>query len=124
MNTQGRPLSPHLGIYRWPVSMVLSILHRISGLALSAGLLVFVGWLAAIAFDPERYDSLQQFLQGAVGQLLLFGWCLAFFFHLASGVRHLIWDTGRLFEKKQIHASAWFVIVATLLMTFGYWFLV
>jgi succinate dehydrogenase / fumarate reductase cytochrome b subunit len=121
MNTDGRPLSPHLTIYRWPITMILSILHRVTGVAMSLGLIVFVLWLAAIAFDAPGYESLQNVLDTFVGRLLLLGWCFAFFFHLANGVRHLIWDTGRLFEKQQAEASAWVVLIAAVLMTAGYW---
>jgi succinate dehydrogenase / fumarate reductase cytochrome b subunit len=121
MNTDGRPLSPHLTIYRWPITMILSILHRVTGVAMSLGLIVFVLWLAAIAFDAPGYESLQNVLDSFVGRLLLLGWCFAFFFHLANGVRHLIWDTGRLFEKQQAEVSAWVVLIAAVLMTAGYW---
>jgi succinate dehydrogenase / fumarate reductase cytochrome b subunit len=121
MNTDGRPLSPHLTIYRWPITMILSILHRVTGVAMSIGLIVFVLWLAAIAFDADAYRSLQDVLESIVGRLLLLGWCFAFFFHLANGVRHLIWDTGRLFEKEQAEVSAWVVLIVALLMTAGYW---
>jgi succinate dehydrogenase / fumarate reductase cytochrome b subunit len=122
--TEGRPLSPHLTIYRWPITMTLSILHRMTGVALSVGLVAFVVWLEAIAYAAVPYDTLMQFLNGLIGQILLLGWCFSFFFHLCNGVRHLIWDTGRLFEKSQADASAWFVIVASVLLTAGYWFVV
>ena len=121
MNTEGRPLSPHLTIYRWPISMILSILHRITGVAMSVGLIVFVLWLAAIAFDQSSYESLQSVLATFIGRLLLLGWCFAFFFHLSNGVRHLVWDTGRLFEKQQADTSAWIVLVVAVLMTTAYW---
>lgn len=124
MSTEGRPLSPHLTIYRWPVTMILSILHRLTGIALSVGLIGFVVWLEAIAFESVPYDALMRFLEGAVGRVLLLGWTLAFFFHLANGVRHLIWDSGSLFEKHQAEASSWFVLGATVVLTAGYWILV
>jgi len=121
MNTEGRPLSPHLTIYRWPISMILSILHRITGVAMSVGLVVLVLWLAAIAFDQASYESLRNMLASVPGRVLLLGWCFAFFLHLANGVRHLIWDTGRLFEKRQADVSAWIVLIAAVLMTAAYW---
>ena len=123
MSTEGRPLSPHLTIYRWPITMTLSILHRMTGVALSVGLIVFVIWLEAIAYDVALYDSVRSAMASLPGQILLLGWCFSFFFHLSNGVRHLIWDTGRLFEKSQAEASAWFVIAATLVMTAGFWLL-
>lgn len=124
MNTEGRPLSPHLTVYRWPITMTLSILHRMTGVALSFGLVAFVIWLEAIAFDAVPYDSVKAFMDSLPGQVMLFGWCMSFFFHLSNGVRHLIWDTGRLFEKSQANASSWFVIIATVVFTAAYWFMV
>lgn len=121
MNTDGRPLSPHLGIYRWPISMTLSILHRITGVALSAGLLLFVLWLQAIAFDANSYSAMGEFFASMFGRLLLIGWSFAFFYHFANGIRHLIWDTGRMFEKSQANFSAWVVLVAAVLLTALYW---
>ena len=121
MNTDGRPLSPHLTIYRWPITMILSILHRITGVAMSLGLVVYVIWLQAVAFDAPPYDSLRAFMASVPGRLLLAGWCFAFFFHLANGIRHLVWDTGRLFEKRQADLSAWVVLIAAVVMTAGYW---
>ena len=123
MSTEGRPLSPHLTIYRWPITMALSILHRMTGVALSVGLIIFVIWLEAIAYDATLYDSLRSAMTSLPGQALLLGWCFSFFFHLANGVRHLIWDTGRLFEKSQAEVSAWFVIAAAFVMTAGFWLL-
>ena len=121
MSTDGRPLSPHLTIYRWPITMVLSILHRMTGVALSVGLVAFVIWIEAVAYDFIPYDPVLAFMQSLPGQILLLGWCFSFFFHLANGVRHLIWDTGRLFEKHQADRSAWFVLVASTLLTVAYW---
>ena len=123
MSTEGRPLSPHLTIYRWPITMALSILHRMTGVALSIGLIIFVIWLEAIAYDATLYDSLRSAMTSLPGQVLLLGWSFSFFFHLANGVRHLIWDTGRMFEKSQAEVSAWFVIAAAVVMTAGFWLL-
>jgi len=124
MSTDGRPLSPHLTIYRWPVTMTLSILHRMTGVALSAGLVAFVIWLEAIAYDAVPYAATMQFMSSVPGRLLLLGWSFSFFLHLSNGVRHLIWDTGRMFGKSQADASAWVVIVAAVALTAGYWFVV
>lgn len=121
MSKEERPLSPHLTIYRWPITMTLSILHRMTGFALSAGLVAFVVWLEAIAWNVVPYDSLMTAMQSLIGQILLLGWLFSFSFHFANGVRHLIWDTGRLFEKRQADMSAWIVLAASVLMTSGYW---
>ena len=122
MNTSGRPLSPHLTIYRWPITMVLSIIHRITGVALSVGLVALVVWLEAIAYDFIPYDLVLAFMRSLPGRVVLFGFSFAFFFHLSNGIRHLIWDTGRLFEKRQVDTSAWIVLLASVSMTLFYWF--
>ena len=124
MSKEERPLSPHLTIYRWPITMTLSILHRMTGFALSVGLVAFVVWLEAIAWNVIPYDTLAAAMQSLVGQVLLLGWLFSFSFHFANGVRHLIWDTGRLFEKQQADTSAWIVLAASVLMTVGYWLVI
>ena len=123
MNKTGRPLSPHLSIYRWTITMTLSILHRMTGVALSGGLIALVVWLESIAFGADSYETVAGWLQTIVGQLVLLGFSFAFFFHLANGVRHLFWDVGLGFEMRQATASAWFVLIATVLMTALYWLL-
>ncbi len=119
-----RPLSPHLSIYRWPITMVLSILHRATGLAMSIGLIVFAAWLLNAAQGPESYQYFRALMSGIVGHVLLIGWTFAFFLHLGNGVRHLFWDTGRGLEKHQANASAWFVIVFAAILTTAFWVLV
>jgi len=103
--------------------MTLSILHRMTGVALSVGLIALVLWLASIAFGAGAYAVVAGFMDTIVGKLLLLGWSFCFFFHLSNGIRHLFWDVGMGFEMRQANASAWFVIVATVLMTAGYWLL-
>ena len=123
MSKDERPLSPHLTIYRWPITMTLSILHRITGVALAVGLVAFVFWLGAIAFQAVSYGLFEQIMRSVIGQIALLGWLFSFFFHLSNGIRHLIWDTGRMFEKRQADLSAWAVIVAAVLLTGCYWVL-
>ena len=89
-----RPLSPHLQVYRWPISMALSILHRVTGVALGIGTLLFTWWLVATASNDVVFDQAQWFMGSALGLLLLFGWSLALIFHFFSGIRHLVWDAG------------------------------
>lgn len=120
MNKTSRPLSPHLSIYRWPISMTLSILHRGTGVALSAGLIALVIWLQSIAGGAGSYRMVMGWMDTMIGQLFLLGWSFAFFFHLANGVRHLFWDAGLGFELHQARASAWLVVGASILMTAVY----
>jgi len=121
MNDSGRPLSPHLFVYRWPITMTLSILHRATGAALSIGFVVLGIWLTSAADGGETYAVVTAFLRSGIGWLLLIGWSYAFFFHLANGVRHLFWDAGRGFEKRQANASAWFVVVLSIALTLAFW---
>ena len=121
MNNNDRPLSPHLSVYRWPVTMVTSILHRATGIAMAVGFLVLVGWLFDAASGPEVYDKFLGVMNTTIGWVLLVGWSFAFFYHLANGIRHLVWDTGRGREKEQATASAWFVIAASIVLTAIFW---
>ena len=121
MNNNDRPLSPHLSIYRWPVTMVTSILHRATGVAMAVGFLLLVGWLFDAASGPEVYDKFLGVMNSTIGCVLLVGWSFAFFYHLANGIRHLVWDTGRGLEKEQATASAWFVIAASIVLTAIFW---
>jgi len=123
MSNHGRPLSPHLSIYRWPVTMASSILHRVSGVAMSLGFLVFVGWLFDAASGPDVYGAYLGIMDSIFGKVCLIGWSLAFFYHLANGIRHLVWDTGRGFEKAQANVSAWAVIILSVVATGVFWWI-
>ncbi|MFQ6004616.1 MAG: succinate dehydrogenase, cytochrome b556 subunit [Woeseia sp.] len=121
MNKAGRPLSPHLSIYRWPITMTLSIRHRATGVALSLGLIVLAIWLVALSTGEDPYNRISGLLGSIVGRSLLIGFSFAFFLHLCNGIRHLFWDVGLGFEMLQANASAWFVLVATIALTLGFW---
>ncbi|QEX19574.1 succinate dehydrogenase, cytochrome b556 subunit [Hypericibacter terrae] len=126
MATQNRPLSPHLQIYRWQISSVLSILHRITGIALAVGSLLLVYWIIAAAVGPEAFAQAQGLIGSILGRLLLFGWTYALFFHLANGIRHLFWDMGWGFELKTMSITGWTAVILALLLTLlawglGYW---
>jgi succinate dehydrogenase / fumarate reductase cytochrome b subunit len=121
MTNHDRPLSPHISIYRWPITMALSIMHRISGVALSIGLIALVAWLYDAASGPEAYAVFSGVMGSAVGKLMLIGWSLVFFYHLSNGVRHLFWDMGRGFEKEQANRSSWWVLAATAILTVAFW---
>lgn len=121
MSNPDRPLSPHISIYRWPITMVLSILHRISGIALSLGFIALVAWLFDAASGPETYAVFLSAMDSVIGKLLLIGWSFAFFFHLSNGARHLLWDTGRGLEKEQANASSWWVLIKAVALTAVFW---
>lgn len=121
MASGGPPLSPHLSVYRWPITMTLSILHRVSGVILSLGFLVLVAWLTAAAGGPETLARFAGLIGSVPGRIVLAVLTFAFFFHLANGIRHLFWDLGYGFEIPQANASAWAAIVATVVLTVLYW---
>jgi succinate dehydrogenase / fumarate reductase cytochrome b subunit len=115
-----RPLSPHLQIYRWGITMWLSSLHRITGLLLSAGAFALAVWLIAIAGGPQSYAAVQPVFASGGFKVLLVAWTFCFFLHLANGVRHLAWDVGAGFDPKTIRASGWTVIVVAVVATAGF----
>lgn len=121
MSTRNRPLSPHLQIYKPQITSIMSIFHRLSGVALAAGALVLAYWLNAAAYGPESFERVQALLTSWFGRLLMFGWTVALFYHMCNGIRHLFWDTGRGLEMDQVKASAWVVILASVVLTFLSW---
>ena len=116
-----RPLSPHLQVYRPQLTMVLSISHRLAGMFLALGSVYLVLWVGAVASGPDDYALIQVFSASILGRLLLLGWTIALFYHLANGIRHLIWDTGHGFELKTAYASGWAVLAVTIIATILAW---
>jgi succinate dehydrogenase / fumarate reductase cytochrome b subunit len=112
-----RPLSPHLQIYRPQITSVLSILHRLTGVALGVGTLLFAWWLVAAAAGPEAYALAQGFLGSIVGRILLLGFTWALFYHLCNGIRHLAWDLGLGFDLATVSRSGWAVVIASAALT-------
>ena len=116
-----RPLSPHLQIYRLPLLAVMSVLHRATGVALAAGLVLLAWWLGATADGPDAYATVQAVLGSLLGRLVLLGFTVALFYHLANGIRHLLWDIGWGFELPQAYASGRVVLAATAVLTAAAW---
>ena len=110
-----RPLSPHIGIYRFAYTMATSILHRATGLFMAIGLAALACWLMAAANGAESYAAVVGAYSNWFFLLLLFGWLAAFLYHFANGVRHLFWDAGMGLEKAQARRSAALVVIAVLL---------
>ena len=121
MTDDHRPLSPHLQIYRPQITSVLSIAHRAAGVALAAGLPLFVWWLVAGAAGPAAYETVREFTGSAVGRLLLFLWSFALFYHLCNGIRHLFWDAGRGFDLPTARATGWLAVAAAAALTVAAW---
>ena len=121
MSNRTRPLSPHLTIYRWPLTMILSILHRATGVSLSIGLIIFSVWLFAIAFGEQYFTFFVYIFSNWIGRFLLVVWTFAFFLHFCNGLRHLYWDTGRGFDRERVEISARIVVFCSLLLTSIFW---
>ena len=117
----GRPLSPHLQVYKWQWTMALSILHRVTGVALAVGTLLLVWWLASAAYGEAVYADARSFLGSWIGRLLLLGWSVAFFYHLCNGIRHMLWDTGKMLDLKSAYASGLAVLAGTVVLTAAAW---
>ena len=105
MSSHERPLSPHLQVYRLALGTVLSGMHRISGLALSAGSLLLVAWLVAAACGPQAYATATRCFASAPVQLVLVAALVAFWYHLFNGLRHMAWDAGLGFGKAATRKS-------------------
>ncbi|MBS3742932.1 MAG: succinate dehydrogenase, cytochrome b556 subunit [Wenzhouxiangellaceae bacterium] len=121
MDTNQRPLSPHLQVYRPQWTSVLSILHRITGVLLSVGTVLMVVWLVALAQGEAAYSAMLQFMGNPIVLIALVGWTLALFYHLLNGIRHLTWDTGAMLELKPARASGWAVVVVSVVLTAIVW---
>ena len=119
---QQRPLSPHLQVYRWQITMVMSILHRATGVALTAGALCLAWWLLALAAGGEQYAHASALVASPFGLLMLFAFSLSLVYHLLNGLRHLMWDVGWGFEIPEIYRSGWTVAVLTVVFTVAIWF--
>jgi succinate dehydrogenase / fumarate reductase cytochrome b subunit len=122
MTTGERPLSPHLQVYRWQITMVLSILHRATGVGLTVGTLLLAWWLLALAAGSDAYAQVQAFNGSWFGRLLLFCWSWALFYHLCNGIRHLAWDVGFGFEIPTFYKTGWAVVIASVVLTLIAWF--
>lgn len=114
------PLSPHLQVWRWHVTMAASIFTRATGVALYVGLFVVVAWAVSLASGPDAYGLFMGLMASWLGKLVLFGLTVSIFYHLAAGLRHLVFDSGAGFELKTANMTAWlcmaFGVVATLVV--------
>lgn len=121
-----RPLSPFLfpptGTYRWQLTSTMSILHRLTGLALTLGAGMLAWWLLALLGAPSDFEAVQHFLSSPIGRLLLLGWTWSLFFHLANGIRHLIWDTGHAMTLPAVYRGGWIVLAMSILLTAAAWY--
>lgn len=119
-----RPISPHLQVYRLPLSAIMSISHRITGFGLSIGALFMVAWLWAAAYDSGYFVMWRSFFGSIIGQIMLIGWSAAFYYHLANGIRHLWWDTGAGFTNQSALKTGQFILGFTAIVTLLTWIIV
>jgi succinate dehydrogenase / fumarate reductase, cytochrome b subunit len=117
-----RPLSPHLQIYKWQMSMFGSIMHRATGAALSVGALFVLAWLFSVATGLDAYVRFYSFTQSVIGQLMMAGWVFCLMYHLLNGIRHLGWDSGTGFDIKTANRTGWMVFTGAFLLTALFWF--
>ena len=116
-----RPTSPHLQVYRLPLTALLSITHRITGAGLSLGMILIAAFLIAASAGEEYYNIAMALITGPLGKVTLFLWSLALYFHTFAGIRHIIWDTGKLLDKEVAMRSNYIVLAATILATLVTW---
>ena len=116
-----RPLSPHLQIWRPTLTMTMSIVHRITGAGLYFGVLLMAWWLLAAASGPAAYATVEGFFGSIIGKLILLGYTWALIHHMLGGIRHLIWDTGRGFEKNEREWMARATIFGSITLTILLW---
>ncbi len=112
-----RPLSPHLQVYKLPLTGLISITHRMTGVFLSLGLILFVCIISSVASGQESYANMQAILDFWLIRLIYWGFVYALFFHLCHGTRHLIWDSGQTFEHATLQQYALYELAASLILT-------
>lgn len=115
--SHNRPLSPHLQVYRLPLTGLVSITHRMTGVCLSLGLILFTALLTVIACGENAYQTMQSLMHFWLCQLMVWGFIYALYFHLCHGVRHLIWDMGDTFERATLDRYASYELIATASLT-------
>jgi succinate dehydrogenase / fumarate reductase, cytochrome b subunit len=111
-----RPLSPHLTIYRWPVTMATSITHRATGVGLSVGAVILAWWLVSISNGPEGWQSFHALSDTPIGLLVVFGLTWSLVYHFLNGIRHLAWDLGYGFEKHLAERNSMMILVGSIVI--------
>ena len=121
MAQSDRPLSPHLQVYKWQITMAMSIVHRITGVGLGLGTLLLAYWVMAAAAGPVTFGTAQDLIGSWLGRLVLLGFTWSLVYHFLNGIRHLFWDIGKGFELRVLNASGWTVIVLSVVITVLMW---
>ena len=118
-----RPISPHLQVYKPQITSVLSIFHRITGVALTFGLILLVAWIFTLSLGEDYFEYFVMFIKSWFGLLILFGFTFALNYHLCNGIRHLFWDAGYGYEIETVHKSGLAVLVISFVLTILIWYL-
>ena len=121
MNDTNNPLSPHIQIYRWHISSLLSITHRISGVINLLSLILIFFWFLILISGESNYELFLLIINSFFGKFILIGFTWSMSFHLLSGIRHLVWDLGYGFEIKTANISGLIVIISSLALTIIFW---
>jgi succinate dehydrogenase / fumarate reductase cytochrome b subunit len=108
-------------IYKFPLNGLMSGSHRVTGILLSIGTLLFAYWLIAAAYGAESYETAQAFFGSWLGQLMLIGWTFCLYYHLVNGIRHLIWDMGKCLEKEDLIKTGRIGMAVTAVLTVATW---
>lgn len=116
-----RPLSPHLQVYKLPLTALMSISHRITGVSLALGTILIAAYLIAAATSEAHYDFVVKIATCKPGQLVLFLWSFALYFHMFNGIRHMFWDTGRFLQKGQAMRTNYIVLLCAVAATAITW---
>ena len=122
--SSSRPLSPHLQVYKLPLPALMSITHRLTGVVLSSGTVLMAGFLIALASGPEAFAIAQICVSHPLGQIALFGYSLALFYHACNGIRHLFWDAGYGYDLKHAYISGGAVVFSSLFLTILTWLII
>ena len=118
-----RPISPHLQVYKPQITSVLSIFHRITGVALTFGLILLVAWIFTLSLGEKYFEYFSIFIKSWFGLLILFGFTLALNYHFCNGIRHLFWDAGYGYEIETVYKSGLAVLVVSCSLTILIWYL-
>lgn len=121
MSTGNRPLSPHVKIYKFPLNGLMSGSHRVTGILLSLGTILFAYWLIAAAYGAQSYETAQAFFGSWLGILMLMGWTFCLYYHLVNGLRHLQWDMVKGLEKEDLIRTGRMAIGLTAILTVATW---
>jgi succinate dehydrogenase / fumarate reductase cytochrome b subunit len=121
MSIRPRPLSPHLQVYRLQVTSVLSFLHRGTGLFLVLGTLMIAFWVITLALGQNIFAIYQAWLESVMGKMLLVFWSFSLFYHLANGIRHLLWDIGWGYDIDRVYVTGWIVVSTSVILTVLLW---